>query len=230
MGRVGLAALNSLLIISGAFGLFKKADVLRIGGYKPKSLGEDMMLVTKLHRLKRERRERYRVAFVHDTVCWTELPTNVKILKKQRIRWQMGLLESIFENLRMFFNPRYGHAGLFAVPFYFFTEVVPPFIEIAGYLVIAAGLFVKAIPPINIAHFIAVTWLYGAANSFIALVIEHFTAGDSLRFHHFLVELCASFLDNLFYRQINLIFRITGVFRFLTKKREWGEMKRSGYK
>jgi hypothetical protein len=130
----------------------------------------------------------------------------------------------------MFFNPRYGHVGLFAIPFYFFTEVIPPFIELAGYAVILTGLFVSAIPAVNIVHFAAVTWLYGAANSFIALVIEHFAAGGALRFHHFLAELCASLLDNLFYRQINLVFRVTGVFRFFTKKREWGEMKRSGYK
>jgi hypothetical protein len=80
----------------------------------------------------------------------------------------MGLLEGIFDNNRMFLNPRYGHVGLFAIPFYFFTEVVPPFIELAGYAVILAGLFLNAVPSVNIVHF--------------------------------LVKLCASFLDNLFYR------------------------------
>lgn len=48
LGRLGLASINSLLIISGAFGLFKKEDVLQVQGYKRKCLGEDMMLVVKV--------------------------------------------------------------------------------------------------------------------------------------------------------------------------------------
>jgi len=237
MGRLGLATINSLLIISGAFGMFRKEDVLKVEGYKRKSLGEDMMLVMKLHKLKRDERKRYRIAFVHDTVCWTELPSNFKMLKKQRLRWQMGLLESIAENRAMFFNPRYGIVGMFAIPFHFFTEIVPPFIELAGYAVIAAGLAARAlgdppfaVPYINLIHFLAVTWLYSVIHSFIAISIEHYAVGTTLRFHHFIVKLLVSFLDNLFYRQVNLVYRCAGVFKFFTKRREWGEMKRSGYK
>ncbi|UCB45541.1 MAG: glycosyltransferase family 2 protein, partial [Spirochaetota bacterium] len=133
LGRLGLAAMNSLLIISGAFGIFKKSDVLQVEGYKRKSLGEDMMLVVKLHKLKRKERKRYKVTFVTDTVCWTEIPSTVKVLSRQRIRWQMGLMESIFENSDMILNPKYGVIGLFSMPFYILTEIVPPFFELIGY-------------------------------------------------------------------------------------------------
>ncbi len=230
MGRMGLSAINSLLIISGAFGIFKKEDVLKVAGYKKKSLGEDMLLVVDLHNLKRQEKKKYKIAFVHDTVCWTEIPATVKVLKRQRIRWQMGLLESLSENRNMFFNPRYGTIGLFSVPFYFFTEIVPPFFEALGYMVMVIGPLIGAFPVRAILQFFLVTWVYGIVHSFIALTMEHYLVGTTLRFHHLIVRLFASMLEHLFYRQINLVFRLVGFFKFFTKKREWGVMERKGFR
>lgn len=230
MGRMGLSVINSLLIISGALGLFRKEDVLKVAGYKTGSLGEDMLLVVSLHKQKLRERKPYRICFLHDSVCWTEIPSDLKTLKKQRVRWQMGLLESITENRDMFLNPRYGVVGLFSIPFYFFSEIIPPFLEFIGYVVIGLGLYMKALTPTNILYFFLVSWVYSTVHSFVGLAMEHFVVGTTLKFHHFLFKLLVSLFENLFYRQINLIYRITGVFKFFTKKREWGEMERSGFK
>lgn len=230
MGRMGLSVINSLLIISGALGLFRKEDVLKVAGYKRKSLGEDMLLVVSLHKQKLRERKPYRICFLHDSVCWTEIPSDLKTLKKQRVRWQMGLLESITENRDMFLNPRYGVVGLFSIPFYFFSEIIPPFLEFIGYVVIGLGLYMKALTPTNILYFFLVSWVYSTVHSFVGLAMEHFVVGTTLKFHHFLFKLLVSLFENLFYRQINLIYRITGVFKFFTKKREWGEMERRGFK
>ncbi len=230
MGRVGLSVINSLLIISGAFGLFRKEDVLKVDGYKRKSLGEDMLLVVNLHKQKLRERKPYRICFLHDTVCWTEIPSDLKTLKKQRIRWQMGLMESISENRDMFLNPRYGAVGLFSLPFTFFSEVIPPFLEFIGYGVIGLGLYLGALRPQMLLHFFLVSWVYSAVHSFVGLATEHFMVGATRKFHHFLFKLLISLMENFFYRQINLIYRITGVFKFFSNKREWGEMERRGFK
>lgn len=229
MGRIGLSALNSLLIISGAFGLFRKEDVLRVSGYRKKSMGEDMMLVVRLHRMERKERRRYRIAFVHDTVCWTEMPANLRTLRRQRVRWQMGLMESIFGNAGMFLNPRYGWVGVFAFPFYFFSEAVAPFAELLGYGLIGAGLYLGTMAPRAALSFLAVTLVYGAVHSFVALAMEQFMAGTALGFGRFLVKLLSAGLENLFYRQLNLVFRIWGVFKHLARKGEWGIMERRGF-
>ncbi|MGQ9614882.1 MAG: glycosyltransferase family 2 protein [Spirochaetota bacterium] len=230
MGRMGLSTINCLLIISGAFGLFKKEDVLQIEGYKRRSLGEDMMLVVKLHRLKRKEKKRYSIAFVHDTVCWTELPFSLSVLKKQRLRWQMGLMESLFENKDVFFNPKYGRLGLFAFPFYFFSEIIPPFLELIAYAIMIFGLIFKMFTPGSLLHFFLVSWIYSILHSFIAISMEHYIVGTTLRFYHFLLRIAASFLENLFYRQLNIFYRVWGIFKYYAKVREWGEMERSGYK
>ena len=229
MGRIGLAAINSLLIISGAFGLFKKDEVIKVKGYKKRSLGEDMMLVMKLHKHKRKEKKKYRITFVPDTVSWTEMPSKLRILKKQRVRWQMGLLESIFDNIDMFFNPKYGIIGVFSVPFYFFSEVIPPFLELLSYVAIIFGLVYRLLPISYIYYFITVTWIYSIANSLIAILLEHYILSSSPRFKHIAIKFISSFIENFFYRQLNIFYKIVGVFKYIAKKREWGEMERQGF-
>ncbi|MBN2322432.1 MAG: glycosyltransferase family 2 protein [Spirochaetes bacterium] len=229
LGRLGLASINSLLIISGAFGLFKKEDVLRVDGYKKKSIGEDMMLVVKLHKLKRKEKRSYRVAFVTDTVCWTEIPSTFRVLARQRVRWQMGLMESIFENGDMIMNPRYGVIGLFAMPFYILTEIVPPFFEIIGYAVLSVGIGTGVFSLYTLLRFFAITWGYSLLHTIYALVMESYGIGKKVRLFHFIIKLFASILESLFYRQINIWCKLKGFFQFFTHKREWGAMERTGF-
>jgi hypothetical protein len=142
----------------------------------------------------------------------------------------MGLMESMSEHRDMFLNPRYGAVGLFSIPFYFFSEIIPPFLEFMGYAVMGLGLYVGALRPQTLLYFFLVSWVYSAVHSFVGLATEHFMAGTSLKIHHFLMKLFISFTENLFYRQLNLVYRITGVFKFFSNKREWGEMERRGFK
>jgi len=232
LGRLGLASINSLLIISGAFGLFKKEDVLQVQGYKRKCLGEDMMLVVKLHKLKKTERQPYRITFVTDTVCWTEIPSSIKILSRQRIRWQMGLLESIIGNRDMLFNPKYGAIGIFSMPFYILSEIIAPFIEIIGYCLLGAGMIMHLLPAGTWLRFILVTWVYSFIHTFIALIMEYYGIGTTLRFHHWVLKLFSSLLENIFYRQLNLYYKIAGFFRFFSSKskRVWGSMERKGFR
>lgn len=230
MGRMGLSTINSLLIISGAFGLFRKEDVFEAGGYKRGSMGEDMMLIVRLHRIKKEKKEKYRVGFVSDTVSWTEIPTNFKILKRQRVRWQVGLLESLFENRKMFFNPRYGQIGLFSFPFYLFSEVISPFFEIFGYGILIYGTLINQFILPHIISFVVLTYGYGLLHSMIGIVLEYYALGKGIPIKHFLIRTLSTIIEPFFYRQINIAYKIIGTFKFLSKRREWGVMERVGFK
>ncbi|BDV43094.1 glycosyl transferase [Geotalea uraniireducens] len=131
-GRTSWNYFHSLLIISGAFGIFRKDMAVAVGGYR-KSVGEDMDLVVRLHCHCREQRIPYKVIFVPDPVCWTQVPSDLRSLLKQRNRWHRGLIDSLWHSRKMFLNPRFGMVGMFGFPYFVFVEAMGPAVELLGY-------------------------------------------------------------------------------------------------
>ncbi len=95
VARVGWSRHNALGIISGAFGLFDRNILETVGGYWTDTVGEDFELTLRLHRYLRDRDEPYRIVFVPDPVCWTEVPEQFSTLSRQRRRWQRGLWQGL---------------------------------------------------------------------------------------------------------------------------------------
>jgi cellulose synthase/poly-beta-1,6-N-acetylglucosamine synthase-like glycosyltransferase len=134
VGRMGWNRFNAHVIVSGAFGLFRRDAVLEIGGYQPFAIGEDMELTVRLHRKRREQGRPCRVTFHAEAVCYTEAPNRWPELIRQRVRWQQGLLTSLRVHGRMVGNPRYGAVGLFALPYFLLFELLSPAFELFGYI------------------------------------------------------------------------------------------------
>jgi hypothetical protein len=110
------------------------------------AIGEDMDLTIRLHRLYRERRQPYRIAYEPDPLWWTQAPEDLASLRSQRTRWRRGFLQVIARNGRMIGNPRYGAVGLFALPYLAFFEGLGPLFEVGGYaLTTAAALSVGSL-------------------------------------------------------------------------------------
>jgi cellulose synthase/poly-beta-1,6-N-acetylglucosamine synthase-like glycosyltransferase len=172
VGRTGWSRLGMLLIISGAFGMFRREAVIEAGGYAVDTVGEDVELVVRLHRRHRERGVPYRVAFVADPVCWTEAPTSLRALARQRDRWQRGLLETLWTHRAMVGRRRYGRAGLVAMPYLVAFEAVGPLLEALAYPATLAAVALGWIDPRVALALLALTFTYGLALSFGALRIE----------------------------------------------------------
>ncbi len=171
-GRSGWSALNSLLIISGAFGVFRKDVVITIGGYRHDTVGEDMELVVRMHRYLREQRQEYEMHFLPDPVCWTEVPASLKVLGSQRNRWQRGLIDSLRIHRRMMLNPRYGTIGMVAFPYFVFFEMLAPLVEISGYIIIPLSYALGIVNFLFFALFLTVAILIGVILSTGAVVLE----------------------------------------------------------
>ncbi len=114
IGRLGWSQLNMLLLISGAFGVFKRDVVIASGGYRQDTVGEDIELTVKMHKHMRDAEFDYYVKFLPEPVCWTQVPTRLAHLGRQRMRWQRGALETFFKHWSMFLQPRYGRVGFLA--------------------------------------------------------------------------------------------------------------------
>lgn len=227
-GRVGWDYLDSLLIISGAFGLFDRKAVLKVGGYLHDTVGEDMELVVRLHRYYRENKIPYRVRFVPEPVCWTEVPEDKAVLARQRNRWQRGLADTLWRHRKMMFNPVYGRLGFFAMPFFFFIEMLGPIVEVGGYVFLFLSWVFDALNVEFAIVFLTASVLLGMVLSVASVLCEEFTYRRYPDVKHIFVMFFYALLENFGYRQMHSWWRLMGLVDFLKGNKSWGEMTRKG--
>jgi cellulose synthase/poly-beta-1,6-N-acetylglucosamine synthase-like glycosyltransferase len=226
--RTGWTAMNALLIVSGAFGLFRRDVMVAAGGYRTGTVAEDLEIIARLHRICRSAGRPYRIVYVPDPVCWTEAPESTRYLRRQRRRWQRGCLETLFFHRRMIFNPRYGAVGLVALPSMLVFEVLGPVIEMTGYVVSITALALGLIGPVTFALFLAVSVLYGLFITLGAVTLEDSTANRFPAWEDLRRVLLYAVGENCGYRQMLHVWRIEA-FAQVFRKPEWGAMERKGF-
>lgn len=228
-GRLGWNRLGGNLIISGAFGLFRKEYLFAINGYRTGNVTEDMDLVVRLHRHLRERGIKATLPFIPDPVAWTEVPTSVKVLSRQRERWHRGLIGTLWEHRVMLFNPRYGTIGMLAMPFYLFGEMLAPIIELLGWIGLVLGIWLGAIDPDFAILFFAVAIGYGTLLSIWAIVLEEMSFKRYRRRRDFWRLLLWAGVEGLGFRQMTVLFRLQSFWKWARGVESWGRMTREGF-
>ena len=234
-GRIGWALINSLLIISGAFGIFSKKRIYEIGGYLTQSgkyhkdtVGEDMELVVRLSRHMREKKLKHTIQYSFNANCWTEVPEKMNILHRQRDRWHRGLLDILSFHKKMLFNPAFGPTGLVAMPYFFIFEMAGPFIEVQGYIMVLAAALTGMLNPFIALLLFITTVMLGILISVTSLFIAEKDA-NYFSVKEFFILLGFAILENIGFRQIISFWRVTGYFNALKKPKGWGKMVRKGF-
>jgi len=228
-GRAGWSRMNMLLIISGAFGLFRRDAVVDAGGYDTSTVGEDAELIVRLHRHCREQGKPYKITFVADPICWTEAPSDRPALRRQRDRWQRGLLETLWRHRAMVGNPRYGRVGLMGMPFFLVFEAIGPLVEVAGLVYTAVGLAAGWLSPAMAALVCGLAFTYGLVLSFGALLIEGRAFARYAGWRDLRRLMAGAVLENFGYRQWLALVRAGAWWTVLRGDLGWGEMTRSGF-
>jgi len=228
-GRIGMSMLKSMLIVSGAFGLFRKDVALQCGGYRTGTIGEDMDLIVRMRRHLHDMKRPYEIRFIPDPICWTEAPETLKSLSMQRNRWHRGLLDTLLYNKVMLFNPRYGITGLFAMPFYFIFEMLGPFIEVLGYFVFAVCIALGLVNYWFAVLFFLVAVVMGTLLSLLSILLGEYSTERYPRLQDILVLTLFSLLENVIYRQWLTLVRVIAFFDFYQGKEEWGAMQKKGF-
>jgi cellulose synthase/poly-beta-1,6-N-acetylglucosamine synthase-like glycosyltransferase len=229
MARLALGAMQALTVISGAFGLFQRQAVLEVGGYSHGTVGEDMELVMKLHRLFRERKQEYRIDFIPEPVCWTEVPESLLILGRQRARWQRGALETFFRHKKMLFNPRYGRIGFLGMGHVLVVDVVGPLVEVLGYILVPLMWALGLIAWEYFLAFLAITFTFGIFVSVATLILEEAELRRFPNARDLAILTAVAVAENFGYRQLANFWRLRGWWQFLRKQQGWGTMTRKGF-
>jgi len=228
IGREAWARGNMLMIISGAFGIFRTDLVRAVGGYRSRAIGEDFDLVARMHRHLRDKGEDYQIQFVPDPVCWTEVPSDLRSLGRQRSRWQKGLLDVLWPNRDMLFRPRYGRIGCLALPYLWLFELLAPIAEVGGIVTIALAAWMGVLSHEFFLQFLIFGYAFATMISIGSVLQEELTYKryndwqDMAR----LVSYC--FFEHFPYRQLHMIWRLQGLWQYVRGDMVWKPMKRKG--
>lgn len=217
--RVGWDSIGGNYILSGAFGIFVKDAVVKSGGFGP-TIANDMEIILRLNRVMRATDTPYQVVYLPDPVAWTDVPGTWKELADQRIRWQRGMLESLWFHKSVMFNPKYGLQGLFVHPFLFFFEAIAPLLEILGYIYIFVGWIFGIVNPLFVVTFLLITIGFVFVQTLFSLLMEEFSFRKYPSFKTILILFGYSLVECLGYRQMTLIWRAQGFWSFFKKYRK----------
>jgi len=230
LGRTGWADAQALLIISGAFGLFRRDVVLEVGGMDPLSLAEDAELVVTIQEHLRRNRRPHRVVFVPQTVCWTEVPESWQVLGRQRKRWSHGLGQLLWKHRRMIGNPRYGPIGLLALPFFLLFELLGPVVELVGVAAVLSSLALGLVPPAVAGAVLALAIALGVLLSATAIAVEELTYHRYGRGRDLLALMGTAVVEHLWFRWAHSWYRLCGLVAALTRRTPvWTAMPRVGF-
>jgi len=229
MGRMAWSRLNGLLLISGAFGVFDREIVIKAGGYDSQTVGEDMELIVRMRRYMIENELKYRIVYIPDPLCWTEVPEKLRVLARQRNRWTRGTMETLFKHMTLFFNPGYGNLGMLGHPYWFFFEWLAPIIESLGimYFILVISLGNPDWPFFFL--LIGFTYLFAVTYSAWAVIFEEFTFARYRRKRDIASLVFVSLIDPLLFHPINVWFALRGNFHYFIGNISWGRMEKKGF-
>lgn len=230
LGRMAWGRIDSLLIISGAFGFFDREIAMAVGGYDTNTVGEDMEIIFRMRRYMHDRRAPYTIEYIPDPLCWTEVPEDLKILVNQRDRWARGNLETLNTHKDMFFNSKYGRLGLLSYPYWFFYEWLAPLLEFFGFFTVILFWYLGIL---NWEFFIAITlavYLYSIMFSFYAILWDVYSYNEYKKTKDILILMLCAIIEPFIFHPVVVFAAIRGNYKKLFKvKSGWGSQVRKGF-
>lgn len=228
-GRLGLNRINGLILISGAFGLFRTDTVREINGYRQDTITEDFDIVVRLHRYLIDNDRDYELEFVPEPVAWTEVPSDHRALGRQRRRWYRGMVETVVSNRGMVFNPAYGRIGTVVLPLFIAAEMFGRLVEGLGYLVLPLAVYFGILNVEFFLFFFLLTTGFGIFLSWFGIFSEVWSFNRYDSPWQILRLLWYGVLENFGYRQWRTVVAWRGLFQYLRGVDSWGSMERTGF-
>ncbi|WP_195571335.1 glycosyltransferase family 2 protein [Paenibacillus sp. 1001270B_150601_E10] len=213
---------NSIVVISGAFGAFKRDIMYKTGGFRS-TVGEDIDITLKIHQYIRANHLKKKLIYAPEAVCYTECPENLKNFYKQRIRWQKAFVDCIllyWSKLSHQFSP--GISLFFAIDG-FLLGTLTAFTMI--FYVVNALISGEHLLRVMILLFI--TLLINALQIIISIYLSEkygsrYSIWDKVKLFVF------SQLEMLTYRNVLLYINIVGTFKYFDTDESWGFIERKG--
>lgn len=224
--RTSMSALGATILISGAFGLFSRDLLYKVGGYLPKTVGEDFELGVRMQRYIRDHKLDLEFVYEPDAVCWTQAPEKLKDLSGQRARWQRGAVETLWRHRDLIANPRYGRLSGVAITEAVLADIVTPMTEFLGFVILPVLALLGLLSPIWFLAYFTIAASVGVLSCAAALILEELRFKRYRRSSDLVILLAAAALECFGYRQLCGLWRIRGVWQYLKGDHSWGQISR----
>jgi len=150
------------------------------------------------------------------------------VLKKQRVRWQRGLFDCLWENRKLLFHPRSGGVGWGSFPFLLFLEGISPIIEVAGHLFFITCYYFGLISGEGALSFLLLSFGTGFLLSVSSILLEEITFQTYPRKKDLMILIFGAVVENFGYRQLMSFWRLEGTIKWILRtKSSWGAMTRN---
>jgi len=254
VSRTGLGKIKSLLVMSGAFSVFRKEPLIQAGSFLSETnrhptilkyfrttrqtVCEDLEVVIRMKRFALENKQPADVMFLPHPVCWTEVPETVSQLSRQRERWHRGLSEALYFHRQIIFDPLYRSLGLLAMPYYLFFEWFSPLAKVTAILFVISMFFVDMLHGMWLLMLI-LSITFGAAllMSVVTVVVESWSIRrsqvnrEALRYRglrDWLALLFFSILSDFTYAYMRVVWQIKGIVKSIRGEKSWNKFGRKG--
>lgn len=229
-GRLGWDQMGATVLLSGAFAAFKRSALVEVGGFSPTSITEDLEIIVRLRRRFHEWKRPCLLRMIPEPLCWTQVPDTIHELRKQRIRWQQGLIDTLRTHWKLLFNPAYRSVGLAVMPYNFIFEFLGPFVELCAYFVVFDGLATGRLRFDFVSALLVAGILYCVFVALVGVYLEesHFARHHSRKSLNMMIVY--SVLEIFGYRQLNWLWRLEAAVRMPFYASFWGRHERRGFR
>ena len=202
---------DCITVVPGAIGAFRKSVLEQIGGFAPDTLAEDTDLTLSVKELG------YRIVYEASAIAYTEVPSTINDLLKQRFRWTFGTMQAAWKHRRSFLNPRQGTLGLIGLPYLVFYQILFPLFSPLFDVALVIGLLSHRYELMILSLLVYTT--ADAISSGVALWLDR----EPLR------QLWLLLPQRLFYRQLMYYVIVKSTYYVLRGRLVgWGKLKREG--
>ncbi|MBN2014699.1 MAG: glycosyltransferase family 2 protein [Candidatus Altiarchaeota archaeon] len=119
--------LNSVYVTPGPLSLYRKSVLEKLGGFDENVLTEDIEIAWRLQKAH------YRIRMALPAKVYTTAPSSFRSWWRQRLRWDIGGIQTASAYKNAFLSKRYGVFGLFIVP-YFSVSIILSLVGLALFL------------------------------------------------------------------------------------------------
>ncbi len=221
--RLGWSLMSSTTLISGAFCMVKKSAIQKVGGFMKDSITEDLDMIVRLRKEYHDAAYAFKILPI--TTCFTQAPDQRRHLMVQRMRWQMGLVQTLVRNIELCFNPKYRVLGMLAIPYAWLVEVLSPVFSMLAFLLVPLALLTGWIEISDVLTFLALGMGF---NAFITMAGIYLDGRYVSRAQNWsaVKSTFYTFMLLLGYRQLTTWWRFLALIKCMKRSYEWGEKPR----